>query len=160
MNINSEYYSISMRNIKGSLVEHMKSGYCTPKIVSIAKKLKAPSATIHYNIKQMEKEGITLAYKAVFDYKGIGEGFCSYVLINLAPEEYTDPEKIARTLAKFPEIESVDVIAGGWELVIKIRTSDIDSFYEFVRKVLSMKGIAKTMSLSSLKQIKTEFVEL
>jgi DNA-binding Lrp family transcriptional regulator len=56
-------------------------------------------------------------------------------------------------------VESCDIITGDWELVIKVRTSDQNAYYQFVKQVLSQPGIAKTKSLVSFKQIKTEFVE-
>lgn len=149
-----------MKNIKSKLVKLFKSGYCTPKISKIAKKLSEPSTTIHYNIKKMEKEGWVKSYKAVFDYKKINLGFCTYVLINLTHEEYDDPEKTARKLAKNSKVESIDIVTGDWELILKVRTEDIDEFYNFVKTVLSKKGIANVKSLNSLKQIKTEFVEI
>ncbi len=149
-----------MKNIREDLITLMKSGYCAPRIISIAKKLKAPSATIHYNLRQMEKEGVVRAYKAVFDYKTINEGFCSYILVNLSHDEYTEPEKVAKEFSAFTEVESVDIITGEWEILMKVRTADIDSFYKFVKNVLSRKGIEKTITLNSLKQIKSEFVNL
>ena len=148
-----------MKNIKAELVELLKTGFCTPQLSRIAKALKEPSTTLHYNIKQMEKTGMIKTYKAVFDYKKINEGFCTYALLNLLPDEYGDPEKIGRELARFPQIESIDIVTGGWEIIIKVRTVDIDAYYEFVKKVLSRKGITKITSLNSLKQIKSEFIE-
>ena len=147
-----------MKNIRPELVELLKEGYCAPRIIELAKKLKEPSTTIHYNIKQMEKEHVVKGYKAVFDYKRIDEGLCNFVLISLSPEEYINPERIGKQLTKFKQIESVDIISGGWEVLIKVRTKDIDEFYQFVKNVLSTKGIAKTTSLTSLKQLKTEFI--
>ncbi|MCK4953423.1 Lrp/AsnC ligand binding domain-containing protein [Candidatus Bathyarchaeota archaeon] len=64
-------------------------------------------------------------------------------------------------LAKNKEVESVDVISGDWDLIIKVRTKDQDEYYDFMRTAFSKKtGIQKTISLISLKQIKTEFVLL
>ena len=37
------------------IIDLFKEGYCTPQISQIAKKLKEPSTTIHYNIKKLEK---------------------------------------------------------------------------------------------------------
>src|SRR3989344_595335 len=111
-----------MKDIQPKLIELFKEGNCTPQISVIAKKLKEPSTTIHYNIKKLEKEGAIKAYKAVFDYKKINQGFCAFVLINLAPMEYADPDKIAKELSKHPEVESVDICTGDWEIVIKVRT--------------------------------------
>ena len=70
-----------MKNIRSKLVELFKSGYCTPQISQLAKKLKEPSTTLHYNIKQMEKEGAIRTYKAVFDYKKIDQGFYRFNFI-------------------------------------------------------------------------------
>jgi Lrp/AsnC family transcriptional regulator, leucine-responsive regulatory protein len=146
-----------MKNIIGKLVNLLGSGYCTPQIARIAIKLKEPATTIHYNIKKLEKEGKIKKYKAVFNYKEIGKGFCTFCLLNLSPDEYGNPERICEELQKFDEIESIDIITGDWEIILKIRTADQDEYYEFVKQVLSRKGVIKIKTLTSVKQIKTEF---
>lgn len=148
-----------MKNIKPKLVRLFKEGYCTPQIARIAKEIAEPSATIHYNIKKLENEGTIKTYKAVFDYKKIDEGFCAYILIALAPAEYSTPERIAKNLARYKEVESVDLVAGDYELIAKIRTKDQDEYYTFIRDVISKeKGLQKTKTMISLKQMKTEFL--
>lgn len=147
-----------MKNIAHKLVELLQKGYCTPQIARIAKTLHEPSTTIHYNIKSLEKKGVIKAYKSVFDYKKIDQGFCTFVLVNLSPDEYGNPEKIAQALAKHPEIESVDICTGDWELVLKVRTKDQDEYFEFSKNVIFRKGIVKIKSLLSMKQMKTEFI--
>ena len=149
-----------MKNIKQGLVSLLKEGYCAPRIVSIAKKLKEPSPTIHYNLKQLEKDKVIRSYKAVFDYNLIDEGFCNYVLINLAHNEYGNPERVGSELLNFPQIESIDIVSGEWEMLIKVRTKNVEEFYQFIKNVLSKNGIIKTNSLASLKQLKTEFITL
>lgn len=149
-----------MKDISPKLIKLFKEGYCTPQIARVAKKLKEPSTTIHYNIKKLEKQGAVKTYKAVFDYKKIGEGFCAFVLISLSPDEYGNPEKIGNELAKHPEIESIDICTGDWELILKVRTRDQDKYFEFVKNVISRKGIIKINTLLSLNQLKTEFVKL
>jgi len=144
----------NMKNIKPKLIKLFKEGYCTPQIARIARKIKEPSTTIHYNIKSLEKEGTIKTYKAVFDYKKIDEGFCAYVLINNKGEEG------ARALAKHKEVESVDLITGDWELIVKVRTKDQDEYYKFLYNLLYKEDFQKTLSLVSLKQFKTEFVSL
>ena len=151
----------NMKNIKPKLIRLFKEGYCTPQIARIAKTINEPSATIHYNIKKLEKEKAIKTYKAVFDYKKIDEGFCAYILIALSPAEYSTPERIARGLSKQKEVESVDILAGDWELIVKVRTKDQDAYFNFLRDVISgEEGFQKTKSMISLKQIKTEFVVL
>jgi len=148
-----------MKDIKPKLIRLFKEGYCTPQIARIAKKIDEPATTIHYNIKKLENEGAIKTYKAVFDYKKIDEGFCAYILIALSPTEYSTPERMARDLAKHKEVESVDILAGDWEYILKIRAKDQDEYYQFIRDVISSKeGLQKTRSMISLKQIKTNFI--
>ena len=149
-----------MKDIKPKLIRLFKEGYCTPQISRIAKRIDEPSATIHYNIKKLEEEGAIKTYKAAFDYKKIGEGFCAFVLIALSPTEYGDPERIAAELAKHKEVESVNIVAGDWELIMKSRTKDQDEYFSFLKNVISReKGIEKTKSIISLKDVKTEFIK-
>lgn len=147
-----------MKDIASKLIKLFKEGYCTPQIARIAKNLKEPSTTIHYNIKKLEKEGKIKAYKAVFDHKKIDEGFCAFILLKISPEQYQNPEKISYQFAKHPEVESVDVITGDWELILKLRVKDQDEYYNFIKNILSKEGVTKITTLTSLKQIKSEFV--
>lgn len=148
-----------MKDIQTKLIRLFKEGYCTPQIGRIARETNEPAATIHYNIRKLEKLGIVRTYKAVFDYRKIDEGFCVYILIALSSSEYAEPERVADQLARQKEVESVDILAGDWELLLKIRTKDQDEYFRFLKEVISKeKGIENTNSIISLKQVKTEFV--
>lgn len=149
-----------MKNIKPKLIRLFKEGYCTPQITKIAKKIREPSTTIHYNIKKLEKEGAIKTYKAVFDYKKIDEGFCVYLFVKLTAKAGAYPDKIVGELAKYEEVESADTLAGEWDIVLKVRTKDQDEFYDTLKSILAREGVEKTTSLISLKQVKTEFVLL
>ena len=84
--------------------------------------------------------------------------FCALVFVALSPEVYDNPEQIADNLAKFREVESVDVVAGKWGLVLKITTIDKDSFYDFLKKkIYKERGIMKINCVISLKKIKPIF---
>jgi DNA-binding Lrp family transcriptional regulator len=149
-----------MKDIRPRLIELFKHGYCTPQIGRIAKKLSEPATTIHYNVKKLEEEGAVKSYKAVFNYKKINEGHCTYLLINLIQEKYGNPEEVAREIAKLSQVESVDICTGEYELIVKLRSKDIDEYYAFIKMAVKKYGFAKVISLTSLHQVKTEFVML
>jgi len=152
-----------MKNLRPELIRLFKEGYCTPQISRIAKTTNEPSTTIYYNIKKLEKEGAVKTYKAVFDYKKIDEGFCAYVLINVSPSEYEHDwskyeTRIVRELAKNKEVESLDIVTGEWDMILKIRTKDQDEFYAFLGRVVNRLAIHKAISLVSLRQAKSDFM--
>ena len=43
---------------------------------------------------------------------------------------------------------------------MKLRSKDVDDYYEFMKHVIKKYKFSKVISITSLKQIKTEFVEL
>lgn len=146
-----------MKDIKARLTDLLKRGYCTPRISALAKALKEPPATIHYNLRQLEKDTIR-GYKAVFNYKAIDQGFCAYVMIHVTQEESAeDISRIPKELAQYPQVESVDIVNGDWDVIIKVRTKDIDEYYQFVKNVLIKKKLSRVQSVPSMKQIKSEF---
>ena len=149
-----------MKDIRPKLINLFKQGNCTPQISVIAKKLKQPSTTIHYNIKKLEEEGAIKTYKAVFNYKKINEGHCNYVFVNISQKSYGNTEEIAKEISKDSRVESIDICTGEYELLIKLRTKDIDEYYETIKEWVKKFDFKKTISVTSLHQIKSEFVEL
>ena len=147
-----------MKDIRPKLIALFREGYCTPQIGRIAKTINEPASTIHYNIKKLEREGTIKTYKAVFNYKKIDEGFCVYLLIKLTAKAGAHPDKIAGDMAKYEEVESIDLLTGVWDMILKIRTKDQDEYYNLLKSILSREGIAQSMSMTSLRQLKTEFV--
>ena len=147
-----------MKNIKNKLVEILKTDYCTPQIARMARTLNEAPTTIHYNVKKLEEEGAIKAYKAVFDHRKIDQGFCAFVMISISSDEYGNPERIAKELVKSANVESVDICTGTWEIVIKVRAKDQAEYYELVKNFVSRKGIRKIVTISSLKQLKSEFI--
>lgn len=152
-----------MKNIKPKLIRLFKQGFCTPQISRLAKTINEPSTTIYYNIKKLESEGAIRAYRAVFDYGKINEGFCAYVLVNVSPSEYEHDwpkyeTSIVRELAKHSEVESLDVITGEWDMILKVRARDQNEFYKFLANVVNRIAIQKSISLVSLKQVKSDFI--
>jgi DNA-binding Lrp family transcriptional regulator len=149
-----------MKNIRPKLIRLFKTGYCTPQIARIAKTINEPSATLHYNIKKLENEGAIKTYKAVFDYEKIDEGFCVYLFIKLTAKAGADPDQIVGELARYEKVDSADVLAGEWDVVLKVRTKNQDEYYDVLKSILTREGIEKSTSVISLNQVKTGFVLL
>ncbi len=152
-----------MKNIKPRIIRLLREGYCAPQIARLAHATMEPAATIHYNIRKLEKEGAIKTYKAVFDHQKIEEGFCAYVLLGLTPlshsEPRANPDEIADSIARNREVESVDIVAGDWEFIVKVRTRSQEEYFGFLKKLLGKeKGVKRSCSIVSLKQAKAEFI--
>jgi DNA-binding Lrp family transcriptional regulator len=151
-----------MKDLRPKLIRLLRDGYCAPQIAGIADALGEPATTIYYNIKKLETEGAIKTYKAVFDHQKIEEGFCAYLLLGLSPylaHTPVDPEEIAASIAKNKEVESVDIVSGDWEFIVKVRTKNQEEYYDFLKRLIEREGcIRRTCSIVSLKQAKAEFI--
>jgi DNA-binding Lrp family transcriptional regulator len=146
-----------MKNIKDKLIKIFLLGGCTPQISKIAKNIKEPSTTIHYNIKKMEKENLIRGYKAIINFKKINLGYTTYLFLDLNSEKYSDSELVLKELAKYTEIESIDICTGEYGIILKIRSESIEKYYLFIKKILKKYNFSKTLSVASLKEIKNNF---
>jgi DNA-binding Lrp family transcriptional regulator len=85
----------------------------------------------------------------------LDEELHAIVLVALSPSAYRDPQKTADRLAKYKEVESVDILSGNWNLVLEVKTETPEALCDFLKTTISKEGeIAKTNSLISLKRIK------
>jgi len=139
--------------------ELSKIDSCSPKIADLASKLNLANSTIHYNIKKLEEQGKILGYKAVFNHKKIKRGFCAFALMKLDGKYYKDMDafnKFAKFIAKNEEVESIDVITGEWEFIVKIRAKDQDDYWVKLQKIIKNVPIIKINSMISIRQLKSE----
>ena len=149
-----------MKNLEKPIIEELNVGSCAPAITKLARKLKQHGSTIHFNIKRMEKEGKILGYKAVFNGQKIEQGFTVFALVKLNDTTYKDPgftERIAKKIARHPEVESVDIMTGDWELLVKIRAKDQKDYFEAARRCIANEGVVKVHSMISLSSLKSEY---
>jgi len=152
----------TMKDIKPKLIGLLREGYCAPQIARIASALNEPATTIYYNIKKLETEGAIKTYKAVFDHQKIEEGFCAYLLLGLSPylaQTPVNPDEIAASIARNKEVESVDIVSGDWEFIVKVRTRNQEEYYDFLKRLFAKEsGARRSCSIVSLKQAKAEFI--
>jgi len=75
------------------------------------------------------------------------------------PQTPINPDEIAVSIAGNKEVESVDIVSGDWEFIVKVRTKNQEEYYDFLKRLFAKEsGIRRSCSIVSLKQVKAEFV--
>jgi Lrp/AsnC family leucine-responsive transcriptional regulator len=115
--------------------------------------LDMPVTTVYAKIKRMEDLGLIRQYAALLDGPKLGFGATAFVLATFsyrAPgtnKSMLSQRTVAKEVAGFPEVQEVHVISGDWDLLVKVRTADIDSVGKFVvDKLRAVGGIDKTVT--------------
>ncbi len=126
----------------------------------ISDMLRIPISTVYAKIKRMEQSKIILGYKAVLNASKLGIGTTAFILASVAYrvpgiEEPLSQVEIAEKIALFPEVQEVHIISGDWDLMIKVKASDVHEIGEFVvNKLRKVKGIEKTLTCMVFKTAK------
>jgi len=115
--------------------------------------LDMPVTTVYAKVKRMEDLGLVRQYAAILDGPKLGFAATAFVLATFSYRSSGTTEKmlsqraVAREVAGFPEVQEVHVISGDWDLLIKVKTTDIDAVGRFVvDKLRTVRGIDKTVT--------------
>jgi len=124
---------------------------CKMTAKDIAKLIDSPVTTVFAKMKRMEELGIIKDYKAVLDAQKLNKGTTTFILASvsyrLKEGGPLSQRKIAKEIAKFPEVQEVHIITGDWDILIKVKEKDVGTIGEFVIDKLRMvKGIEKTLT--------------
>lgn len=118
----------------------------------IAKKTLIPATTIHNRITKLKKEGVIKKFTIELDHKKIGTNRVIHILIDanliwLKQHKQTQYD-IAKKIRQFPEVERVDIVSGGADMMVIARCANIDDFDHFlVKRLQPIEGIKHTQSL-------------
>jgi len=117
----------------------------------MAQTIDSPVTTVFAKIKRMEELGIIKSYNAVLDAKKLDKGTTAFILASvsygLKEGAQQSQRKIAREIAKFPEVQEAHIITGDWDILIKVKEKDVNKIGKFVIDKLRMvEGIEKTLT--------------
>ncbi len=121
----------------------------------IAKKAGIPLTTAHNRIKKMQKEGVIKNYSVEVDYSKLGLSLCAYIMASVKYDAmHKSQQEIAKKILKLSFVKSVDIITGGFDLLIKVRAKNISQLNKLITKELrNVEGIDKTTTMIVLEEI-------
>lgn len=89
-------------------------------------------------IDALEKEGMIRGYKAVIDWEKMDTAYVSALIeLKVSPQADYGFEEIAKRIMKYPEVESVYLMSGGFDLCVMVKGKTFQQVAMFVAKELS-----------------------
>ena len=113
-------------------------------------------------IADMEKEGLIRGYKAVVDWERMDSTTVSAIIeLKVTPKAGLGFEEVARRVMKYPEVESVYLMSGGYDLSVVVKGKTFQEVALFVAKELStIDSVLSTSTHFVLRRYKELDVEL
>lgn len=113
--------------------------------VDVAKKLVVSNATIHQRVQKLKLHGILKGFQPIVDEAKLGMTVTSIIGIYL--KNAKDCQAVLDKLEKIPEVLEAYYTTGSYALMLKVVTSDIQSFQLFLMEKLQ--HVAEVQSTES-----------
>ena len=122
----------------------------------LAMMLNEPEDYIKAQIREYEKSGIIVGYKALVNWEQVQDaGVTALIELKVTPKMETGFDEIAQRITEFEQVESVYLMAGAYDLAVYVRGETIQDVATFVsRKLSAMEGIISTATHFLLKRYK------
>ncbi len=119
-------------------------------------------AEVEKNIKELEKAGIIRGYKTVIDWEKLDNAAISALIeLNVIPQDEFGFEKVAETIMKYKEVETVYLMSGSYDLCVIVKGKTFQEVAMFVAKELAtMREVTSTATHFVLRRYKELDVEL
>lgn len=121
-----------------------------------ARQLDTTEAAVAARREQLEKEGVIRAYQAVVNEDKLEEAQVTAVIeVKVVPEREGGFDHIASRICRFPEVTSMYLMSGEYDLMLFIQGSDLRRVAGFVsEKLSSIPGVTGTATHFRLKTYK------
>ena len=117
---------------------------------------------VEKNIKELENAGIIKGYKTVIDWEKLDDAAVSALIeLKVIPQEEYGFEKVAETIMKYKEVETVYLMSGSYDLTVIVKGKTFQEVAMFVAKELAtMHGVTSTATHFVLRRYKELDIEL
>ena len=123
----------------------------------IAERIGVSGKTVENTIKKLEKCGILVGFRALFDDSVLPENAVKAIIeVKIKPERNGGFDRIAKRISKFSKVESLYLMSSGlFDLMIEDRGETLNDVAEFVSsKLAPMEGVVSTSTHFILKKYK------
>ena len=118
--------------------------------------LGAEEIDVANELKAMEEEGIVCGYHTMIDWEKTDiEKVTALIEVRITPQRGQGFDKLAERIYKYPEVNSVYLISGGYDLLVSLEGKSLKQVSSFVSDKLStLDGVLSTATHFVLKKYK------
>ncbi len=89
-------------------------------------------------IKRLEADGVINGYHALINWEKSDENYTAALIeLRVTPQKNVGFDDIAHRISQFPEVESVYLVSGGYDLMVCVSASSMQEVALFVQRRLS-----------------------
>jgi Lrp/AsnC family transcriptional regulator, leucine-responsive regulatory protein len=121
----------------------------------VARRIGLSKSPTQARIKRLEEAGVIAGYRAVLDPVRMGLSHVAFVEVKLSDTREAALTAFNREVMKVPEIEACHMIASRFDYLLKVRTSDIQSYRRILgERISALPHVASTSTYVAMEAVK------
>ena len=109
-------------------------------VASLARKLGLSRTTVQDRLRRLEQAGIISGYSLKLSRDVDSGGMRAFVTLSVEPRRQVD---VGKTLARFPQIETLHTVSGKYDLVAQVRTNTSEDMDRLIDGVGLIPGVTR-----------------
>jgi len=125
--------------------------------VELARRVNLTPTPCLERVKRLEKEGFITEYVALVDPVKANAALCAYIEIQLVSSTTDAFKRFNQEMLDLPEVQECQMVAGGFDYLIKIRVADMQHYQRFLgEKLASISDISQTHTYVVIQDVKSK----
>jgi Lrp/AsnC family transcriptional regulator, leucine-responsive regulatory protein len=124
--------------------------------VNLAKAVNLSPSPCLDRVKRLEQEGYIERYGAVLNASKLKFGLTAYVEVTLDKSTSKVFEHFAHALNNIRQVASCDMVAGGFDYLLKIRIADMTEYRAVLGELVDIPGVANNRTYVVIEKIKID----
>lgn len=113
-------------------------------------------------IAEYENSGVIKGYSTVFDEEIVSKDYVRAIIeLKVTPKAQVGYDDIARLIAQYPEVESIYLVSGGYDLSVTLRCKSLKEVSDYVaQRLATIDGVVSTTTHFFLQKYKESGIML
>ncbi|MBW4708445.1 Lrp/AsnC ligand binding domain-containing protein [Roseobacter sp. YSTF-M11] len=124
-------------------------------ITDLAKRIGLSKSPTQARLRRLEQSGVIIGYRALLDPIQLGLDHVAFVEVRLSDTREKALSAFNVAVVRVPEIEQAHMIAGSFDYLLKVRTSDMSQYRQFLGDTIStLPHVAGTSTYVAMEAVK------
>ena len=121
----------------------------------VARRIGLSKSPVQARMKRLEDSGVITGYRAVLDPVRLGQAHVAFVEVKLSDTREAALQAFNKAVLAVPEIEECHMIASRFDNLMKVRTSDIQSYRRVLaERISALPHVASTSTYVAMEAVK------
>lgn len=109
-------------------------------VASLARKLGLSRTTVQDRLRRLESSGVIAGYSLKLSREMDAGGMRAFVTLSVEPRRQID---VAKTLGRFPQIETMHTVSGKFDLVAQVKTATSEDMDRLIDDIGLIPGVTR-----------------